>query len=67
MMQQQHQKKNTKKTGHGFYNMILPFLSLLLEPMHEKTNNLRFRPDPTQTGLYSHRRMLDAGKFGFRK
>ena len=24
-------------------------------------------PDPTQTGLYSHRRWLEAGNFGFRK
>ena len=33
--------------------------------MREKTNNLGFRP--TQTGLYSHRRWLEAGNFGFRK
>ena len=26
------------------------------EPVHEKTNNLGFRPGPTQTSLYSHRR-----------
>ena len=31
-----------------------------LEPSHEKTNNLGFGPDPTQTGLYSHRRRLEA-------
>ena len=37
------------------------------EPVHEKTNNLGFRPGPTQTGLYSHRRWLEAGNFGFRK
>ena len=29
------------------------------EPLREKTNNLEFRPDPTQTGLYSHRSKLD--------
>ena len=28
----------------------------ILEPVHEKTNNLGFRPGPTQTSLYSHRR-----------
>ena len=26
-----------------------------------------FRPGPTQTRLYSHRRWLEAGNFGFRK
>ena len=35
--------------------------------MHEKTNDLCFRPGPTQTGLYKHRRWLEAGSFGFRK
>ena len=30
------------------------------EPVHEKTNNLGFRPDLTQTGLYSHRKRLEA-------
>ena len=35
--------------------------------MHEKTNNLGFRPGLTQTVMYKHRRWLEAGKFGFRK
>ena len=35
--------------------------------MHDKTNNLGFRPGATQTGLYSHRRWLEAGNFGCRK
>ena len=30
------------------------------EPVHEKTNNLGFRPGPTQTRLYSHRNRLEA-------
>ena len=30
------------------------------EPVREKTNNLGFRPGLTQTGLYSHRRWLEA-------
>ena len=30
------------------------------EPVREKTNNLGFRPGLTQTGLYSHRRQLEA-------
>ena len=33
---------------------------LLIEPVREKTNNLGFRTGPTQTGLYSHRRWLEA-------
>ena len=38
-----------------------------MEPVHEKTTNLGFRPGPTQPGLYSRRRWLEAGNFGFRK
>ena len=30
------------------------------KPVHEKTNNLGFRPGLTQTGLYSHRKELEA-------
>ena len=29
---------------------------MTFEPVHDKTNNLGFRPGPTQTSLYSHRR-----------
>ena len=39
----------------------------LNEPVHEKTNSFGFRPGLTQTGLYCHRRCLEAGNFGFRK
>ena len=42
-------------------------VSLIIEPVREKTNNLGFRPGPTQTGLYSYRRWLEAGNFRFRK
>ena len=42
-------------------------VQILFEPVHEKTNNLGFRPGPTQTGLYNHRRWLEAGNFGFKK
>ena len=31
------------------------------------TNNLGFRPGPTQTELYSHSRWSEAGNFGFKK
>ena len=37
------------------------------EPRYEKTGLRGFRPGPTQTGLYSHRRWLEAGNFVFRK
>ena len=37
------------------------------EPRREKTGLRDFRPGPTQTGLYSHRKWLEAGNFGFRK
>ena len=40
---------------------------ILNEPVHEKTNNLGFRPGLTQTSLYSHRSMLEASNFGFTK
>ena len=38
-----------------------------VEPRCEKTGLRGFRPGPTQTGLYSHRRWLEAWKFGVRK
>ena len=36
-------------------------------PVRDKTNNLGFRPGPTQTGLYSHRCRLETLNFGFKK
>ena len=51
----------------GFLSLGTETESRLFEPVHEKTNNLGFRPGPTQTRLYSHRRWLEAGNFGFRK
>ena len=33
---------------------------IINEPVHEKTNNLGFRPGPTQTRLYSHSIKLEA-------
>ena len=32
------------------------FSSLSYESLHEKTNNLGFRPGPTQTSLYGHKK-----------
>ena len=37
------------------------------EPRCEKTGLRGIRPGPTQTGLYSYRRWLEASNFGFRK
>ena len=37
------------------------------EPRCEKTGLQGFRPGPTQTGLYNHRRWLETCNFGFRK
>ena len=37
------------------------------QPRHDKTCLQGFRQGPTQTGLYSHRRWLEAPNFGFRK
>ena len=47
---------NTKKVA---IQKMLRFC-LEYEPVHEKTNNLGFQPGLTQTGLYSHRRWLEA-------
>ena len=40
---------------------------VLFEPRCEKTGLRDFRPGPTQTGLYSYRRWIEASNFGFRK
>ena len=37
------------------------------EPRRQKTGLRGFRPGPTQTGLYSHRRWLETRNFGFGK
>ena len=39
----------------------------IFEHVREKNQQFGFRPGPTQTGLYSHRRWLEAGNVGFRK
>ena len=46
---------------------VLSVVCQELEPRHEKTCLRCFRPGPTQTRLYSHRRWLDAWNFGFEK
>ena len=52
-------KKKKKKKNRG--------ISCIIEPRREKPGLRDFRPGPTQTGLYSHRKWLEAGNFGFRK
>ena len=39
----------------------------MIEPPHEKTNNLSFRLGATQISLYSQRSKLEAWNFGFKK
>ena len=47
--------------------MMRPEYLLTDEPRGEKTGLRGFRPVPTQTGLYSHRRWLEAWNFVYRK
>ena len=44
---------------HLIRNERNPANRQLFEPVHEKTNNLGFRPGPTRTGLYRHRIKLE--------
>ena len=37
-----------------------PVVPVVVEPRREKTGLRGFRPGPTQTGLYSHTRWLEA-------
>ena len=39
----------------------------IIEPRHKKTGLRGFRQGPTQTGLYNHRRSLEARNFVFEK
>ena len=59
------QDRNNKYAN--IYELVIGKIEYTCKPMREKTNNLCFRPGPTQTGLYKHRSWLEAGKFGFRK
>ena len=45
---------------HHFQTSSLELSHLVYEPLCEKTGLRGFRPGPTQTGLYSHRRSLEA-------
>ena len=48
------------KVGVKCLKFLLKLCSVGYEPVHEKTNNLGFRPGPTQTRLNSHRIVLEA-------
>ena len=48
----------------GLYYLNTP---MQYEPRSEKTGLRGFRPGPTQTWLYSHRKWIETGNFGFRK
>ena len=55
------------KSLQEMFSVLSTFVGLLSEPRREKPGLRDFRPGPTQTGLYSHRKWLEAGNFGFRK
>ena len=66
------EKKWTQNVPYSFSKTIALFkisLSWLTpyEPRRQKTGLRGFRPGPTQTGLYSHRRWLETWNFGFGK
>ena len=44
----------------------LTIIFIIIEPSHEKANNLGFQLSPTQTGLCSPRKNLEAGNFGYK-
>ena len=43
------------------------FIQATFEPRSEKTGFRGFRPGPTLTRLYNHKRLLETSNFGFRK
>ena len=55
----------TLSTGKQRRHMIKKIIKI--QPVHEKTNNLGSDQVKTQTSLYSHRKILEAGNFGIRK
>ena len=62
-----HLSRIMRKPVFGVADQVRFQIIIKYEPRSEKTGLLGFRPGPTQTGLYSHRRWLEAGNFGFRK
>ena len=58
--------KNKRKCAATILKLCLKS-GEIFEPRCEKTGLWGFRPGPTKTWLYSHRRWLETGNFGFRK
>ena len=52
---------------HSYFAQNLLFIYFIYEPPRGKTNNVVFGTGPTQIRLYSHRKWLETGNFGFRK
>ena len=42
------------------FSSVLNSFNYVTEPLHEKNNDLGFRPGPTHTSLYTHKRRLEA-------
>ena len=53
-------KTSFRQLSHTVLHLLVWVTTTLFEPPCEKTGLLGFRPGPTQTGLYSHRRWLEA-------
>ena len=49
-----------RDTRTHLFSMLFSMLNAIIEPRCEKTGLRGFRPGPTQTGLYSHIRWLEA-------
>ena len=61
------QAKYQKDFQNSLIETAVDKCMITYEPRSEKTGLRGFRPGPTQTGLYSSRRWLEACNFGFRK
>ena len=62
-----HKQSPVEKSTLSFLIGANNPLNLTFEPRCEKTGLRGVRPGPTQTGLYSYRRWLEARNFVFRK
>ena len=47
----------------GTIHKLITKLCFVSEPLNEKINSMGFRPGPTQTGLYSHRKKARSLRF----
>ena len=58
--------ENLKEVCGGEQLVCWTVVNFEYEPVHEKTNNLGFRPGQTLTRLYSHSIKLEAGNFVYK-